>query len=153
MALAFRNLDVSPQAPVEQWGFEGLLAAVDRGDLADWQRVAEAVARAPRGEVADLLAEVLDAAEDVGAVAAFRDYLTLVAEREAVSERREVADELRALWRASGLDQGEYARRLGTSRTRLNTYLNGRTVPLATILIRAHRMAAASPRRLPRSGA
>lgn len=141
MTLRFRNLDVSPDAPVEEWGFEGLLAAVDRGELADWQRVADAVARAPHGEVADLLIEVLDAAEDSGAVGAFRSFLALLAEQEEAHARREVAEELRALWRASGLDQGEYARRLGTSRTRLNTYLNGRTVPLATVLVRARRLA------------
>ncbi len=147
MALTFRNLEVSPQAPVEEWGFEGLLAAIDRGDLADWQRVAAAVTRAPYGEVADVLGEVLDAAEDVGAVAAFREYLEILGEREAASERREVAEELRDLWRASGLSQGEYARRLGTSRTRLNTYLNGRTIPLATILVRARRLARQTPDR------
>lgn len=67
MALAFRNLDVSPYAPVEEWGFEGLLAAVDLGDLTDWRRIAAAVARAPRGEVADLLEKVCEAAEDSGA--------------------------------------------------------------------------------------
>lgn len=141
MGLAFRNLDVSPDAPVEEWGFEGLLAAVDRGDLADWRRVAAAVARAPRGEVAELLDGVVDAAEDSGSAAALRRYVALAVEREERRERQAVADELVGLWRASGLDQGAYARRLGTSRTRLNSYLNGKTVPLATVLVRAHNLA------------
>jgi hypothetical protein len=141
MALAFRNLDVSPDAPVEEWGFEGLLAAVDRGDLADWRRVAAAVSRAPRGEVAELLHEVFEAAEDSGASAALRRYVDLAVQREERREREAVAGELGALWRASGMDQGTYARRLGTSRSRLNTYLNGRTVPLATVLVRARSLA------------
>lgn len=87
MALTFRNLDVSPDDPVEEWGFEGLLAAVNRGDLADWRRVAACVASAPRGAVAELLDEVLDAAEDVGAVAAFRAFFDLALEREAQRQR------------------------------------------------------------------
>lgn len=29
MALFFRNLDVTPDDPVEQWGVEGVLAAID----------------------------------------------------------------------------------------------------------------------------
>jgi hypothetical protein len=141
--LAFRNLDVSPDAPVEQWGFEGLLAAVDRGDLGDWRRVAAAVARAPRGEVAELLDQVFDAAEDSGGAAALRRYVALAVERQERLERQAVVDELVASWRSSGLDQGTYARRLGTSRTRLNSYLNGRTVPLATLLVRARGLAEA----------
>lgn len=141
MALAFRNLDVSPQDPVDDWGFEGLLAAIDRGDLGDWQRIAAWVDRLPRGERVELLEEVLDAADDSGAVGAFRAYLGLAIQRADAWERQEVADELTRLWRASGLSQGDYARRLGTSRTRLNAYLNGRTVPLATVLVRARHLA------------
>lgn len=140
MALAFRNLDVSPDAPVEEWGFEGLLSAVDRGDLTDWRRIASAVARAPRGELTELLDDVLHAAEDSGAASALRRYVALAVEREGLDERREVAAELVRLWKCSGLDQGAYARRLGTSRPRLNSYLNARTVPLATVLIRARRL-------------
>lgn len=141
MALAFRNLDITPQAPVAEWGFEGLLSAIDRGDLADWERIAAWVARTPRGDAVDLLGEVLDAAEDSGAVAAFRSFVALAVEREEERERQQVAEELDLLWRASGLSQGDYARRLGTSRTRLNAYLNGRTVPLATVLVRARNLA------------
>ncbi len=146
MNLAFRNLDVTPDAPPEEWGFEGLLAAVDRGDLTDWRRIAAAVARSPRGVVAELLEEVFEVAEDSGAAAALRRYVALVLEREERHEREAVAGELEALWRASGMDQGTYARRLGTSRTRLNAYLNGRTVPRATVLVRARALAEGSQR-------
>lgn len=141
MALRFRNLDVSPDAPVEEWGFEGILAAVDRGELSDWRRVAAAVAADPRGEVTDLLDEVFEAAEDTGAVGALQQFVRLSLEKQEQRERNAVAAELRELWRASGLDQGAYAHRLGTSRTRLNAYLNGRTVPLATVLVRARALA------------
>lgn len=31
MPLRFRNIDATPADPVESWGFEGMLAAIDRG--------------------------------------------------------------------------------------------------------------------------
>jgi hypothetical protein len=40
----FRNVNVSPDAPVEDWGFEGMLCALERGDLADWQKLYAACA-------------------------------------------------------------------------------------------------------------
>lgn len=141
MALAFRNTDVDPSQPVEEWGFEGLLAAVDRGEAGDWRRIAGAVRRDPWGPVARLLdEEVFDAAEDSGVVGALRGMIALQRARAERSERDDVRRELESLVQASGLSQGAFARRLGTSRTRLNTYLSGRVVPSATVLVRARRV-------------
>ena len=42
--LKFRNIDVAPDAPVEEWGFEGMLCALERGDLPDWQKLYAACA-------------------------------------------------------------------------------------------------------------
>ncbi|MFF2678066.1 hypothetical protein ACFVRT_15955 [Arthrobacter koreensis] len=64
MALKFRNLTVSPQDPVEQWGVEGLLAAVERGDINDLRRIARALRTDPHGKVAQQLSEVAAAAEN-----------------------------------------------------------------------------------------
>lgn len=67
--LKFRNIDASPSDPVEEWGFEGVLAAVERGDLEDWSRLAAVFRADPFGEVAEELAEALDVADAPGAVA------------------------------------------------------------------------------------
>jgi len=40
----FRNVDVASDAPVAEWGFEGMLCALERGDIADWQRLYAACA-------------------------------------------------------------------------------------------------------------
>jgi DNA-binding transcriptional regulator YiaG len=141
MILRFRNLDLSPDAPVEVWGFEGLLAAVDRGDIQDWRAITEAVARDPYGPLAEVLAEVLDVAEDFGAVGALRAALDTLRDRQIDADRAAVAVELSELVERSGLDQGTFARRIGTSRTRLNTYLTGRTMPSALVMLRARRLA------------
>ena len=42
--LNFRNIDVAPDAPVAEWGFEGMLCALERGDMADWQQLYAACA-------------------------------------------------------------------------------------------------------------
>ena len=47
--LKFRNLNASPEDPVETWPFEGVLAAVERGTLPDWRRLAQAI-RVDRGD-------------------------------------------------------------------------------------------------------
>ena len=46
-ALRFRNLDVSPEEPVEDWPFEGVVTAIERGALPDWQRLAAAIKAEP----------------------------------------------------------------------------------------------------------
>lgn len=141
MVVAFRNIDVTPDDPVEEWGFEGLLTAVDRGSLREWRMIMRAVEADPFGAVADTLTEVLDIAEDSGVVGALRCALTRARDAADAEDRQIVAERMVELVRRSGLDQGSFARRIGTSRTRLNTYLTGRTTPSAAVLIRSERVA------------
>lgn len=140
MALAFRNLTIDPSAPVEDWGFEGLLAAVDRGDLTDWRQVLAGVRKSPWGEVAALLQEVRDCAEDVGAASAVWAGVELIRQREAQREREQVAAELRQLVDATGRSSAEFARLTGTSPSRFSTYVNGQVVPSAAYMVRARRL-------------
>jgi len=58
-------------------------------------------------------------------------------------ERAEVAGALRGSLNQSGLTQSDFARHLGTSATRLSTYLSGSTIPSAAIYLRALRLGAA----------
>jgi DNA-binding transcriptional regulator YiaG len=60
--------------------------------------------------------------------------------RAAESERREVAAEIRRAVEESGLTRAEFARRVGTSASRLSTYLSGRVVPSATLMVRIRRL-------------
>jgi len=58
-------------------------------------------------------------------------------------ERVEVAAALHCTLTQSGLTQTDFARHLGTSATRLSTYLSGSTIPSAAIYLRALRLGAA----------
>ena len=140
MTLRFRNLTVTPDDPVEEWGFEGQLTAIDRGDLSDWRKIVAAVHRDPWGEVAETLEQVLASAEDLGAAETVRAAIALARDRAETDERSEVAETLRDYVARSGLNQQQFARRIGTSASRLSTYLSGKVVPSAALVVRARRV-------------
>jgi transcriptional regulator with XRE-family HTH domain len=52
-----------------------------------------------------------------------------------------VTSEVRDLVASSGLSKQDFAGRIGTSRSRLSTYLSGRVVPSATLMVRMRRAA------------
>lgn len=135
--LAFRHLNVSPDSPVDQWGVEGILAAIDRGGIRHWQRIAAAVRAEPYGEVAADLEQALSGAESRSSAAALR--LALDAARETSAER--VARKIRQAINRTTLTQAEFAQRLGTSASRLSTYASGAVVPSAVMMDRIETLA------------
>jgi hypothetical protein len=140
-ALRFRNIDASPDDPVETWPFEGILAAVERGTLPDWRRIAAAIRADPWGPVAQQVLEAVRLARPYGTAELFEAVIDGARKEAADSERAEVADEVRQLVASSGLSAQDFALRLGTSRSRLSTYMSGKVVPSATLMIRMRRVA------------
>ena len=61
--MIFRNLDITPDAPVARWGFEGVLTAFERGDLPDWHKVFLAYRDDASGRIRAFVDEALDALE------------------------------------------------------------------------------------------
>lgn len=47
--LRFRNVEAAAEDPVEMWPFEVILAAIERGTLPDWRRLAQAIVADPVG--------------------------------------------------------------------------------------------------------
>jgi predicted XRE-type DNA-binding protein len=140
-ALKFRNITASVDDPVETWPFEGILAAVERGTLPDWRRLAAAARADPWGRVAQQILEAVELSRPYGT----SELLTAVIERArqdtADAEREQVAGEIRDLVARSGLSQHDFALRLGTSRPRLSTYMSGKVTPSASLMIRMRRVA------------
>jgi DNA-binding transcriptional regulator YiaG len=141
-ALKFRNITASVDDPVETWPFEGVLAAVERGTLPDWRRLAAAIRADPWGPVAQQVLEAVELSQPYGA----GELLTTVIERARQettdAEREQVAGEIRDLVARSGLSQQDFALRLGTSRPRLSTYMSGKVTPSASLMLRMRRVAA-----------
>ena len=138
--MRFRNLRVTPEAPVEQWTSEGILTAIERGSLSDWRRVAAAVRRIPEGAVAQSLAEALEITESTGVASAMGRIL----EDAKLTESDRVSRRIRELVRRSGLSQTEFATHLHTSQSRLSTYMSGSVTPSAVIMARIERIAQSS---------
>jgi hypothetical protein len=141
VSLRFRNLDVSPAAPVESWPTEGVLAAVERGFLSDWRRIVAAVRRDPWGPVARRLEQALEVSEAYGTRPLLERALARARADAAVAERAEVARRVRALLDSSGLSRAAFAESIGTSAPRLSTYLSGKVAPSSTLLVRMERVA------------
>ncbi len=140
--LRFRNVDAAPTDPVETWPFEAVLTAVERGSLTDWRRVLRAVRRDPWGPVARDLEQALQVTRPYGTALLLERGLERARSAGALAERQEVARRVRAAFEASGLDRSASAARVGTSTSRLSTYLTGRVAPSSTMLVRMERLAA-----------
>ncbi len=141
MALTFRNLSIDPSSPVAQWPTEAVQAALERGDLGDWRRVVAEVRQDPWGRTARQVEEVLTHSRPYG-VAELMDTAVARAraDMEAI-ERQQVADTVREAIQRSGLSNAEFATRIGTSASRLSTYLRGNVIPSAALMVRIRRVA------------
>jgi DNA-binding transcriptional regulator YiaG len=139
-ALKFRNIEASPDDPVETWPFEGILAAIERGTIPDWRRLAQAIAADPWGPVAQQVLEAVRLSRPYGTAELLEGVIARARGLAADAERDEVAAEVRKLVSRSGLSRQDFADRIGTSRPRLSTYMSGKVIPSAALMVRMRRV-------------
>jgi DNA-binding transcriptional regulator YiaG len=145
-SLAFRNVDVSPEDPVSAWPLEAVQTALERGGLEHWRRLADAIRAEPWGPVARRVEEVLTYSRPYGVALALERTIARVRAAEEASEREAVAAEVGGLVQVSGLSRAQFASLIGTSASRLSTYVTGKVTPSAALLERMRRAAATSHR-------
>ncbi|GIU84938.1 MAG: hypothetical protein KatS3mg008_1713 [Acidimicrobiales bacterium] len=141
MALRFRNVDASPEDDVRTWPYEALVEAIDHGLVQDWKPIFDEIRRAPWGRVTRRVEHYLSYREPDGVGTLFALAIEAARERAAQAERDEVAARVRAAVARSGLTAAEFAKCVGTSPSRLSTYMTGKVVPSATMLLRIEKMA------------
>lgn len=141
MPVAFRNVDASPSDDVATWPYEALVTVIDRGLVADWRPVFEELRRSPWGKVARRLEHYLSYREPDGAGTLFALALEHARVSADLADRAEVAARVRSAVVRSGLTNAEFARLIGTSASRLSTYLSGKVTPSAAMLMRIERAA------------
>lgn len=139
----FRNVSASPDDPVETWPTEAVQAALERGGLKLWHRLAVAIAADPWGPVARSVEEVLSHSRPYGISETMQAVLAAARAAAARGERQEVAREVAGIVRRSGLTKEQFASRIGTSAPRLSTYLSGQVVPSAALMVRIRRVGGA----------
>jgi DNA-binding transcriptional regulator YiaG len=147
MALNFRNVDASPDDPVEKWPLEAIQTALERGSLKHWRRLAAAIQAQPWGPVARAVEEVLTYSRPYGVAAAMERVIERARRSAETAERTAVASDIQRLIRESGLSRQEFASRMGTSPSRLSTYASGKVVPSATLVVRMQKLADTVDRR------
>lgn len=130
--LRFRNITATPNDPVERWGSDGIVTALERGSLQHWNRIAVAAVD-PKSKVASQVESAFKICQSKAAIIWTRER---IAELRATPEER-VARELHTLRMSSGLTQAEFAQRLETSASRLSTYISGQVTPSAAFMVRA----------------
>ena len=94
-----------------------------------WGPYGEHVVKLSKDARLDVIAEILEECRKV-----YRH-------RQEQRERDAIAREIRRLVAISGLTQRQFAARIGTSPSRLSTYVNGRVIPSAAMLLRIRRVA------------
>lgn len=143
MALNFRNIDASPEDPVDTWPYEALVIAIERGLVPDWQPIFAEVRARPWGTVARRIERYLGYAERSGAAALFRLAVDRARTNCETRERADVAARVRAAIERSGMSAEAFASNIGTSASRLSTYATGKVTPSAAMLLRIERQSSA----------
>lgn len=136
MRVAFRNVDASPTDDVRTWPYEALVTAIDRGLVEDWQPIFVEVRRSPWGPVARRVERYLSYRESDGVSALFAFAIEHARSKAEKADRAEVAVRIRDAVSGSDLTNAEFARLVGTSASRLSTYLSGTVTPSAAMLVR-----------------
>ncbi|MDQ3781754.1 MAG: helix-turn-helix domain-containing protein [Actinomycetota bacterium] len=142
MTLSFRNVDADPAQPVETWPYEAMVAAIERGSVSGWARLTAAIRRHPWGDVARSVEAYLGYAEPSGVSALLDRAIRQARADTEAADRAQVAARVRSLVAESGLTAAEFASRVGTSSSRLSTYVTGKVVPSAAMMLRMERVAA-----------
>lgn len=142
MPVGFRNVDASPTDDVRTWPYEALVTVVDRGLVADWKPVFDEIRRSPWGKVARRVEHYLSYRGRDGVSALFGLAIQRARSDAEQRERDEVAARISRAVTRSGITNAEFARLVGTSASRLSTYMSGKVTPSAAMLVRIERVAA-----------
>lgn len=147
-ALVFADLDPD-QVTVPITSVGGLVELLDAGTLPQWRLHLGMVAASPWGSYADLLVTLARESGRPLVLAATESSVEQCREWCRDQERDQVAREIRHLVALSGTSQREFSSRIGTSPSRLSTYVRGTVTPSAAMLLRIQRASRSLQRQTP----
>ena len=135
----FRNVDADPADDVRTWPYEALVTAIDRGLVPDWRPIFAEIRRSPWGAVARRVGRYLDYRDPDGVCTLFALAIERARQDADRADRAAVAARVRSAVQRSGTTKAQFAASVGTSASRLSTYLSGKVVPSAAMLMRIER--------------
>jgi DNA-binding transcriptional regulator YiaG len=96
--------------------------------------------RRPVGQCGQQVSEAVRLSRPYGTGALMEAVIEDARRKAAQAERSQVASEIRTLVESSGLSSQDFARRIGTSASRLCTYMSAKVTPSAALMIRMRRV-------------
>lgn len=139
VALLLQGVDPDDHLPVIRSEAE-LAGVVDGGSVIEWRHHLALIAGSPWSPYSLHLVELAHRSGRPE-VAEFVDRLTATCRaRIKESERAAVAEEVRRLVTDSGTNQRQFARWIGTSSSRLSSYIYGSVTPSASMMLRMARV-------------
>ncbi|MEO6605545.1 MAG: helix-turn-helix transcriptional regulator [Aeromicrobium sp.] len=124
------------RAPIQDLTFDETVRSIGEGDLVLWQQMASVVQARPWGEFARQIEAAGKAAGDDAVACAFDEVVKMSRVQRDRRERDEVAKRISKIVLTTGLTQKVFAARIGTSASRLSTYMTGSVTPSASMMLR-----------------
>lgn len=124
-----------------------LLDLADHGNARRWRAALLPLIESPWGPYGEHVVQLCRDADLPLAAEVLQECRKVYQRRQEQREREAIAREIRRLVAISGLTQRQFASQIGTSPSRLSTYVNGRVVPSAALLLRIRRVAQAQQQR------
>jgi hypothetical protein len=131
---------VDAEQSLELWSTAAIGEALQNGDIDIWKRIAAAVRRDPYGRTACQVEEVGERLPPNGVSKAMREVLYRARIALEANERAELVRLMRSSIDRSGLNDHEFALRIGVKPEILASYLDGDLSPSACQIIRMQRL-------------
>ena len=128
-----RHLDYAPGDPVQALGLAALDDLLDRGDFADWTRLAEAVAADPHGPLADRVLGLVDAHPMFGTSRLWRGWIERRRDRGPIAGQPAESVSLRGLRERACLTQRQLAAAMGVAQPDLSRLERRADAKLSTL--------------------
>jgi DNA-binding transcriptional regulator YiaG len=141
--MKFRNVDVDPSRPLDEWPAEAIETLIERGTRSDWKQLVAAIDDSPWGPAARTAETVARWGEHVGVDALILTAVDAARRTSIEQARRRYADRIRSWRLQAGLTQRQLAELVGTSASRLSAYENARVAPTTDVLGRIEQVVTA----------
>ena len=138
--LLLEGVDAAAPAPLPD-SPPFLRLIVEKRGVGVWRSLLANIAANPFGPEARQLADLAVAADMPAVAQAVEACTKTCRKRFEAAERLEVSREIRKLVAISGCSQRTFAAHIGTSPSRLSTYVNGLVTPSASLMVRIRRAA------------
>jgi len=138
VALLLEGLDLDRFLPVIRTEAQ-LLGAVDGGSVLEWRHHLGMIAASPWSPYSRRLVDLAESAGRPHAAAVVEQVTEICREQNKEREREQVAEEVRRLVFSSGVSHRQFAQWVGTSHSRLSTYVSGTVTPSASLMLRMAR--------------